>query len=107
MQEPYEELEEVVKDPRSPEQIEKARKESLEQCRRINEAQMKDPSALIKWLKDSEQIADDDEEPEDFIERTGNTFEKENEYRKENGLPLFKNKEEYLKRLRDENNEKE
>ena len=74
MQEPYEEYEKPVKDPRPLKEREEGLKRAQELTRRMNEASMKDSSGLIKWLQDSEQIPDDNEEPEDFIERTDNTL---------------------------------
>ena len=77
MQEPYEEYEKPVKDPRPLKERQEGLKRAQEMTRKMNEDSMKDSSGLIKWLQDSEQIPDDNEEPEDFIERTDNTFEKE------------------------------
>ncbi len=68
MQEPYEEYEPPVKDPRTPEEIARGRAEAQEMCRKMNELSRKNSDGLIQWLKDSGQIPDDDEKPEDFIE---------------------------------------
>jgi hypothetical protein len=108
MQEPYEECITPPKSPLSPEELAEGKRRANLVCDKLNEEHIKDPSYFIKWLKESGQIGrHKGEDPKNSIQGTGNALEKENEYRKENGSSLSKNKEEYLKRLKGENSEKE
>jgi len=55
--------------------------------------------SLIDWLRDSEQIPEEGESIDEFIERTSWTLEEENKWREIDGLPLLKSEEEYRKLL--------
>jgi len=52
---------------------------------------------LVQWLRDAEQIPEEGESVDEFIERTGWTLEKENESRKSSGQPALNSVEEYRK----------
>ena len=60
------------------------------------------PQYLIDWLRDSEQIPEEGESVEEFLERTDWTLEEENKWRKIDGLPPLKSKEEYKKLFKEE-----
>jgi len=77
---------------------EKEEKERFqEEVKKLNELSRKNPQPLIDWLEEAEQIPEEGESVDEFIKRTDWTLEKENEWRKVDGLPLLKSEEEYRK----------
>jgi len=72
-------------------------KEFHKRVERLNELSRKNPEPLMRWLRDTEQIPEEGESIDDFIERTNWTLEEDNKWRKINGSPLLKSEEEYRK----------
>jgi hypothetical protein len=68
-----------------------------EDAEKYLKAEEKKAESLVGWLRDAEQIPEEGESVDEFVKRTGWTLEKENYWRKIDGLPLLKNEEEYRK----------
>ncbi|MDD5489241.1 MAG: hypothetical protein PHP25_00980 [Candidatus Moranbacteria bacterium] len=56
---------------------------------------------LTGYLVEAEQIPEEGESADDFMKRTKWTLEKENYWRKVNGMPLLKSEQEYRNLLED------
>jgi hypothetical protein len=78
-------------------EVDREEKEQRHQefVKKLNELSYKNPRPLTDWLEDAKQIPEKGESIDDFIERTGWTLEKENEFREIDGLSPLKSKEEY------------
>lgn len=83
---------------------EEKKKEDFEkETKKLNELSRKNPEPLIRWLEDAEQIPEEGESIDEFIKRTNWTLKGENEWRRIDGLPSLKSKEEYQKLFEEKN----